>query len=85
MPFAEVLSAATIAQAFADAGVAGQQEQANAEKVVYTSAITLWAFLSQVLFKQEQRSCLAAVARVVVLMAALGRECSGNTGAFCRE
>ena len=51
---------------------------------VYTAPVTLWAFLAQMLFKQEQRSCLAAVARVVVMMASLGRVVSGNTGAYCR-
>ena len=35
--------------------------------------------------KGEQRSCAAAVARVVVLPVALGREpCSSNTGVYCR-
>lgn len=47
--------------------------------------MTLWAFLSQVLFKAEQRSCLAAVSRVLVLLVALGRPpCAKNTGAYCR-
>ncbi len=41
--------------------------------------------LSQVLFKDEQRSCVAAVARVIVLLVALERgPCSSNTGAYCR-
>ena len=54
------------------------------EDAVYTPPVTLWAFLSQMLHKSEQRSCTAAVARVVVLLVALGREpCSGNTGAYC--
>ena len=58
---------------------------ADGEDAVYTPAITLWAFLSQVLFKDAQRSCVAAVARVVVLLVALEREpCRGNTGAYCR-
>ena len=51
---------------------------------VYTPPVTLWAFLSQVLFKGEQRSCAAAVGRVVVLLVALGKELSDNTGAYCR-
>ena len=91
LPFADVLSEETIEQAFKDAGIpnptAGGQDpsdETTAPKVVYTAAVTLWAFLSQVLFKKEQRSCLAATARVVVLLAALGRECSDNTGAYCR-
>ena len=55
------------------------------EDDVYTPATTLWAFLSQVLFKGEQRSCLAAVARVGVLLIVLGKKpCSTNTGAYCR-
>jgi hypothetical protein len=38
-----------------------------------------------VLHKGEQRSCVAAVSRVVVLLVALGREpCAKNTGAYCR-
>jgi len=87
LPFADVLPEETIEQAFADAGVANVaagQEPAQTEKMVYTAAVTLWAFLSQVLHQREQRSCLAAVARVVVLMTALSRPCSDNTGAYCR-
>jgi putative transposase len=81
LAFAEALSEETIQQAFADEGVNFAQEEGD----VYTPALTLWAFLSQVLFKGEQRSCLAAVSRVVVLLVALGREpCSDNTGAYCR-
>jgi hypothetical protein len=38
----------------------------------------LWAFLSQVLHKGEQRSCLAAVSRVIVLLVALGRGACAN-------
>ena len=71
LPFAEVLPEEAIAQAFADAGVACPAEPAPTDNIVYSAAVTLWAFLSQVLYKQEQRSCVAAVARVVVLMAAL--------------
>jgi putative transposase len=37
------------------------------------------------MFKEEQRSCAAAVSRVVVLLVALGQQPpSGNTGAYCR-
>jgi len=82
--FADVLPEEAIAQAFADAGSAPQPEPTQDKNLVYTAAVTLWAFLSQVLHKQEQRSCVAAVARVVVLMAALSRDCSDNTGAYCR-
>jgi len=38
-----------------------------------------------VLFKEEQRSCLAAVVRIAALWLALGRTVSStNTGAYCR-
>ena len=84
LAFAEVLPEETIAQACTDAGVARPQKPAPDESIVYTPAVTLWAFLSQVLHKREQRSWVAAVARVVVLMAALSRDCSDNTGAYCR-
>jgi len=81
LPFADALSAEAIETAFEEEGVAFAQE----DDEVYTPALTLWAFLSQTLFKQEQRSCAAAVARVVVLLASLGRKpCSDNTGAYCR-
>ena len=59
-----------IQAALHDEGVAFAQE----EDEVYSPPVTLWAFLSQVLFQDEQRSCVAAVARVVLLMAALARE-----------
>jgi putative transposase len=81
LPFAEVLPEQTIAQAFADADA----QFARFDDDVYTPALTLWAFLSQMLFGDPQRSCRAAVARVVVLLVSLGRSpCSGNTGAYCR-
>jgi putative transposase len=81
LPFANVLTEESIQAAF-------EEEEcsfADDDDTVYTPAITLWAFLSQVLFKDEQRSCVAAVARVVVLWVALERgPCSSNTGAYCR-
>jgi hypothetical protein len=81
LPFADVLPEEQIQAAFEEEeGVFAQDEDA-----IYTPAVTLWAFLSQVLFKGEQRSCVAAVARVSVLLVALGQEPpSGNTGAYCR-
>ena len=81
LPFAETLSEDAIQKAFDDEG-AGFAED---EEAVYTPAITLWAFLSQVLFQGAQRSCVAAVAWVVVLLVALERgPHSNNTGAYCR-
>ncbi len=81
LAFSEALSEEAIQAAFDAEGVAFAQE----DDEIYTPALTLWAWSSQPLFKGEQRSCGAAVARVVALLIALGREpCSDNTGAYCR-
>jgi hypothetical protein len=81
LPFAEVLPEERIQQAFEEANATFAHDDDD----VYTPAVTLWAFLSQVLFKEEMRSCLAAVGRVIILWVTLGRKpCSDNTGAFCR-
>jgi hypothetical protein len=81
LPFADALTEESIQSTFDAQGVSFAAD----DDTVYTPALTLWAFLSQVLFKGEQRSCMAAVARVVVLLVALERgPCSSNTGAYCR-
>ena len=81
LPFADVLPEEAIQKAFDDEGASFADDQ----EAIYTPPVTLWAFLSQVLFKGELRSCVAAVARVAVLLVALERgPCSSNTGAFCR-
>jgi hypothetical protein len=50
---------------------------------VWTPAVTLWAFLCQCL--SGSKSCVAAVARVLVLRIALGLPpCSAATGAYCK-
>ncbi len=79
--FADVLPEDAIEKAFVDE----ESTFADDDDAVYTPAITMWAFLSQVLFKDEHRSCIAAVARVAMLLVAWGRgPCSTNTGAYCR-
>jgi putative transposase len=81
LPFADVLPERQIEEAFTEADA----NFAEGDECIYTPAVTLWAFLSQVLFKDEQRSCLAAVSRVLVLLVALGRKpCEKNSGAYCR-
>lgn len=81
LPFADALTEDAIQTAFDDEDAAFAED----EDAVFTPAVTLWAFLSQVLFKDEHRSCVAAVARVAVLLTALARgPCSSNTGAYCR-
>lgn len=85
LPFAAALPEERIEQVFAEEGVEFGGESADEDGVVYTPAVTLWAFLSQMLFAAEQRSCLAAVARVAVLWATLGKQvCASNSGAYCR-
>jgi hypothetical protein len=80
-PLAGILSDERIAEIF-------QQEQISFgqnDDDVYSPAITLWGLLSQVFFKAEQRSCLAAVVRIAALWLSLGRTVSStNTGAYCR-
>lgn len=81
LPFSDALPEEQIEAAFDEQGVGFAED----EDGIYTPAVTLWAFLSQVLFKDEQRSCVAAVSRVIVLLIALGQEPpSGNTGTYCR-
>jgi len=81
LPLRFLVSDRRIAEIFVEEGISfGQDDDA-----VYTPAITLWGLLSQVLFKEEQRSCLAAVVRIAALWLALGRTVSStNTGAYCR-
>jgi hypothetical protein len=81
LAFANVLPEEKIQQAFDEEQAGFAQD----EDAIYTPPLTLWAFLSQVLFKEEERSCAAAVARIVVLLVALGKEPpSDDTGAYCR-
>ena len=79
LPFAQILPAAEVEQAFAEAGV----DFGTSSRTVYTPAITMWAMLSQVV--NSSKSCSAAVLRVATLLVALGRNpCSKDTGAYCR-
>ena len=78
--FSDVLDADQVQQAFEDVQACFSEE----DDVVYTPALTLWVFLSQVLHKGEQRSCVAAVARVITLLVTSGaKACAEDTGAYC--
>ena len=68
LAFAHVLAEEDIQRACDEEGVDFGQPKDEQQKIIYTPAVTLWAFLSQVLFKGEQRSCLAATARMVILL-----------------
>lgn len=79
LPFARVLTAKRIERVFAKHGALFG---ANG---VYTTAIMVWSFLSQVLRDGKEASCQAAVARVVSYCKQLGiRPPTDDTGGFCR-
>jgi hypothetical protein len=81
LPFGDLLSEETIRQAFEKENACFARDPGD----IYTPAITLWAFLSQVLHAKRLRSCVAAVSRVTVLCVALGQKPpSPDTGAYCR-
>jgi Transposase DDE domain len=79
LPFRDVLTEEQIQTLAEEEGVSF----GAGPRCVYSVAVTLWAFLAQMLSKEK--SCTAAVARVVVLLVALGREpCAAGTGAYCK-
>jgi Transposase DDE domain len=79
LPFAEVLSEQDIQTACDQEGV----HFGSGPDDVYTPAVTLWAFLAQCL--SACKSCVAAVARVLVLRVALGLSaCGAGNGAYCK-
>jgi putative transposase len=79
LPFAAVLPVAVVEQAFAEEGV----DFGATAHAVFTPAVTLWAFLSQVL--EKDKSCRAAVSRVLAWRLAEGLPpCSQDTAAYCR-
>ena len=77
LPFSDVLDADQIQQAFEDEQACFGEEK----DVAYTPALTLWVFLSQVLHKGDQRSCVATVAQVITLLVGSGaKACAEDTG-----
>ena len=68
-PFLAVLSDERIAEILEQEEISFGQDDDG----VYSATITLWGLLSQVFFKAEQRSCLAAVARIAALWLSFGR------------
>ena len=78
-PLSDLLPQGHIQQACDEEGV----HFAQADHHVWTPALTLWCFLSQCL--SDSKSCVAAVARALVLRVSLGLPpCSEATGAFCK-
>ena len=81
LPLAEVIDDEQWQAVFDHHGI----DFGNDDTAVYTPAMTLWGLISQVFFKEENRSCKAAVMRIASLWGMLGRKiCSTNTGAYCR-
>lgn len=81
LPLSDVIDEVMFAEAFELFDV----DFAVEEDAVYTPALVLWALLSQTLFKDEQRSCNAAVTRIAAWWAAQGRVVDDtNSGAYCR-
>jgi len=78
LPFADVLTAADIEQAFADE----QVSFGETARSFWTPALTLWTFLSQVL--QGVKSCRAAVARAFTATALARPLQDLDTGNYCR-
>jgi hypothetical protein len=79
LPFRSALTEEQIQQAAIEEGVGFGAD----EDCVWTPHLTLLAFVGQYL--AGTKTCLAAVARVIVLLTAMGREpCSAATGAYCK-
>lgn len=55
----------------------------DSRATTYTPVLTLWTYLAQVV--SGNGTCVAAVARLMVLLIALGRQpCAASTGAYCK-
>lgn len=78
LPFAEVLSADRIERVFA------KHDNLFAMSAIYSTVITLWAFLGQVLRDGKQAACQAAVAEVVTYRQQVGLPApTEDTGDYC--
>jgi hypothetical protein len=76
LPFAEHLPADLIHRTAHQLGLSFRER-------IFTPAVTLWTFLSQVL--DPDHSCRQAVARLLAFRSARGlRPCSPDTGAYCK-
>jgi putative transposase len=79
LPFAEILSAERIERIFA------KHDCLFGRRGIYTTAIMVWSFLSQVLRDGKEASCQAAVARVVSHCQQQGLDApTEDTGDYCR-
>ncbi len=77
LPFASLLDDDRIRAAF--------QKHSSLSGGIYTTAIALWAFLSQVLRDDKEASCQSAVARISAYLIRVGKKPpSADTGDYCR-
>jgi Transposase DDE domain len=75
LPFADLLPTQAVEQALQPEGLVWRDR-------LYTPAMTIWVFLSQIL--SPDHSCRQAVANFLAWLVALGRPaCSEHTGAYC--
>ena len=80
LPFSDALTQEQIQTVCDQHGVAHDDDEG-----VFTPSTVIWGFLSQVIHKEEARSCLAAVARIGVMLIVFGRpRCAQNSGPYCR-
>jgi hypothetical protein len=79
LPFASVLSAERVERVFT------KHDNLFGTGTIYSTALTLWAFLGQALREGKQASCQAAVAEVVAHQQQAGLPVpSSDTGNYCR-
>ncbi len=79
LPFSDVLDARSIKKAFDD------EDALFAEDKVFSTEITLWAFLAQVLRDGKEAACTSAVDNIAAYMMQTGyKPPSGDTGDYCR-
>ena len=79
LPFARILSAERIQQVFQKHGCSFGLHG------IYTTAIVVWSFLSQVLRDGKEASCQSAVARIVSYCHEIGTDApTSDTGDYCR-
>ena len=82
LPFADELREDQIEAAFDEHSSSGKSHD---DEEIFTPAVTLWAFLSQVLHAGVNRSCLTAVGRIGVMLVVMGRpRCAQNNGPYSR-
>ena len=79
LPFSSVLDAESIQRVFRE------EDGLFAQDDIFSTDITLWAFLAQALRDGKGASCAAAVADIATYMLQAGRQPpAGDTGDYCR-